>query len=141
MLTGREIQETIATKHEEAQRLLSRGDFAAALSTLTAVEATSRKWLRFRNAWRLPRFLMMLGKAHAGLDELTAAEKNFQEAWKLVESQGPESRDTRDCARALSTLYIAMNKAEPGKGFDVKAAEWRLVLAELEATGTPRASS
>jgi hypothetical protein len=43
----------------------------------------------------------------------------------------PTTRQTRASTQALADAYAARDKAEPGKGYGDKAAEWRAKL------GTP----
>jgi hypothetical protein len=63
---------------------------------------------------------------------LKRAESNFLEAHPIyLQSLGPTQKDTLDCVQALVDLYTAWDKAEPGKGYDAKAAEWQ---AKLPAT-------
>jgi hypothetical protein len=50
----------------------------------------------------------------------------------MHEPSGPTHQDTLECVQALNDLCAAWDKAEPGKGYAVKAAEWR---AKLPATG------
>ena len=50
-----------------------------------------------------------------------------------MQSHAPDSRDTRDCVRAIINLYTLWNAAEPGKGYDAKETQWRQTLAELQA--------
>ena len=39
----------------------------------------------------------------------------------------------RDCIQAIVDLYTAWNTAEPGKGYEAKAAEWKRKLDKLVA--------
>jgi hypothetical protein len=41
--------------------------------------------------------------------------------------------DVPECIRALIDLYAAWHAAEPGKGYDAKAAEWRKTLDAASA--------
>jgi len=57
---------------------------------------------------------------------LAEAEPFFRETLeKRRRTLGEEHPDTLACAQALVDLYTAWDKAEPGKGYDAKAAEWR----------------
>jgi tetratricopeptide (TPR) repeat protein len=72
----------------------------------------------------------MLGKSRAALAkqpaEFAAAEANLLEARGVFASnQGEKDKETRDWTKALVDFYAARDKAEPGKGYDAKAAEWK----------------
>ena len=43
------------------------------------------------------------------------------------------ARQTKPCLEALVKLYESWDAAEPGKGHDAKAAEWRAKLDEFNA--------
>jgi len=89
---------------------------------------------------------MLLGKARAGIAQFTTAEANLLEAHPLfVKTLGLNRKSTRACNEALIDLYTKWNIAEPGKGFDAKAAEWRGKLkaataepGKLDAKGDKR---
>lgn len=54
---------------------------------------------------------------------------NLLEAHPIyLQSLGPTQKDTLDCVQAIVDLYTAWDKAEPGKGYDAKAAEWQAKL-------------
>lgn len=86
--------------------------------------------------WRLAKFLKYLGRARVGLprggdqDRFTLAEANFLEAYPIfAKAHGESAKDPRECAQGLVDLYTAWDNAEPGKGYDAKAAEWKTKLA------------
>jgi hypothetical protein len=108
---------------------VAQGQYPAAIELLTTIESPSRKAFTGGNARRLASLLMNLGKARTGLHEFAAGEKNLLEAQPLyVQTRGPTHQDTRDCILALIHLYTAWHSAEPGKGYDAKAAEWKAKL-------------
>ena len=45
-----------------------------------------------------------------------------------VKMRGEAHTDTRSCTQALVDLYAAWHIAEPGKGHDAKAAQWKAKL-------------
>ena len=80
-----------------------------------------------------------LGKARAGLAKTGAdfavAEANLLEAYaNFVKAPGLFPSDTLDCTQALADSYTEWDKAEPRKGYDAKAAEWR---ARFRGVKTP----
>ena len=52
----------------------------------------------------------------------TVAEANLLDAQR---ARGETHKDTVGCVQGLVDLYTAWDKAEPGKGYDAKAAQWR----------------
>jgi hypothetical protein len=49
----------------------------------------------------------------------------------FVQTKNPFIRKTNGIAQALIDLYTAWDVAEPGKGYDTKAAEWKAKLDEI----------
>jgi hypothetical protein len=95
-------------------------------------EPAVRKAFTGGNARRLADFLMSLGRARMGVgydaERFALAEANFLEAHMIyleAKDRGPTHKDTLECVQALVDLYAAWDTAEPGKGYDTKAAEWR----------------
>jgi hypothetical protein len=95
-------------------------------------EPAARKVFAGGNAPRLADFLMLLGRARAGAgydsERFKLAEANLLEAHAIyleAQDRGPAHKDTLECVQVLVDLYAAWDKAEPGKGYDAKAAEWR----------------
>jgi hypothetical protein len=72
---------------------------------------------------------MTLGKARMNLHEFAAAESNLLEADSIFRiTRGPAHKDTLESSQAIIDLYTAWNAAEPDKGYDAKAAEWKTKL-------------
>jgi len=138
LLTGRERLDRVLAAEERVQKLAAQGDAAGVLAAYSQVEAVAADLLKGRNAWRLPRLLLAVGKARTQLGDLAGAEKNLLAAWEIVQSFGPGSSAAHECAQALLTLYQARQKAEPGKTADAMLAEWRQTVADFEASGDPR---
>lgn len=46
---------------------------------------------------------------------------------------GEEHPDTVACVQAMVDLDVAWDKAEPVKGYDAKARQWRATLPEADA--------
>jgi hypothetical protein len=70
--------------------------------------------------------LMRPGKARTGLNQFGAAEANLLEAHPLwVKTRGEAHKDTRNCIQAIVDLFTAWHAAQPDKGYDAKAAEWK----------------
>jgi hypothetical protein len=95
-------------------------------------EPVVRRVFTGSNAPRVADFLTATGRARVALgfdaERFKLAESNLLEAHAIylaAPDRGPAHRDTRECAQGLVDLYTAWDAAEPGKGLDAKAAEWR----------------
>ncbi len=132
-LSVRERIDDLIALNLAAEALVAQGNYADAIASLVAIEAPTRKYLNGANAWRLPRHLLVLGKARLALGDYAAAKAHLSEAWEIVQSYPPGTQDSRDCAKAIADLYSAWSAVEPGNGFDAKAVEWQQKLASLEA--------
>ena len=115
--------------------LVAQGKFAEAEKLLAPLEAQAHGAAYRDNADVLATSMMSLGMARTGLAEFTVAEPDLLWAQPiLVRWNGPNGKPTRKCTQALIDLYTAWNTAQPGKGYDVKAAEWK---RKLDALGAP----
>jgi serine/threonine protein kinase len=106
-------------------------------------EPAARKVFTGGNARRLADFLAWLGSARVGLgydfERFTLAEANLLEAYPIylnTKNRGPTHKDTLECAQTLVDLYAAWDAAEPGKGYDAKAAEWKAKLDAASAAAS-----
>ena len=95
----------------------------------------ARKAFSGGNAPRLATFLTLLGRARVGVGydraRFALAEGNLLEAHAIflaAKNRGPSHKDTLECVKALADLYTAWDKAEPGKGYAAKAAEWKAAM-------------
>jgi len=71
------------------------------------------------------------GLCLSGLDRYNEAEADLVEAYEiLMGSVGPENEYTIGVVESFADLYTAWHEAEPDKGYDAKAAEWRAKLEE-----------
>jgi tetratricopeptide (TPR) repeat protein len=105
-----------------------------AIDLLTPIEVAARIGFTGGSAPRLAVVLATLGRARVGLgyaaERFALAEANFLETHRiLVGARGATHKDTLECVQDLTDLCTAWNRAEPGKGYDGKAAEWRAKLA------------
>jgi tetratricopeptide (TPR) repeat protein len=118
---------------------VAQGKYSEALAVLTPIEGKVLKIIPgnmgvLRNA----SLKGLLGKARMGLAK-EAAEFELAEA-SLLEAQsvfakirGEKDIETREWTRGLADLYSAWDKAEPGKGYDAKAAAWKAKLPKEAA--------
>jgi tetratricopeptide (TPR) repeat protein len=117
--------------------LEKKGEHAEAEKLLAPADAVTRKVFTGSNAFLRATFLDQLGLARTGLGEYAIAEGELLEAQSIFRQTHnvTHNDDVRDCTRALVALYAAWNRAEPGKGYDAKAAAWGKKLDALAASG------
>jgi serine/threonine protein kinase/tetratricopeptide (TPR) repeat protein len=78
------------------------------------------------------------GRTLAALQRFIEAEAAVLEAYEgFLDTLGADHQRTKDAAEALVDLYDAWHAAEPDKGYDAKAAEWRAKLEEGQTTIQP----
>ncbi len=134
---GAEHSETLNNIMALGMLLQAKGMCEESVELLDPIVAISRKTFVLGNLFRLARLLTILGKAHLGLREFTNAEANLLQAQAIFEkSPSPEPSLARDCIQALVELYTAWNAAEPSKGYDVKAVEWKAKLDDISQPAT-----
>jgi tetratricopeptide (TPR) repeat protein len=111
--------------------LLRRMQYAEAAEILAAVEPVARKARTLAGELLLATLLTGSGQARAGLKQFETAEASLLEAHALwVKARGEKQDETRSCKQAIVDLYTEWNAAQPGKGYDTKAAEWKAKLGE-----------
>jgi serine/threonine protein kinase len=128
-LFGYESVDTLISVNSLGGLLLAKQRNTEALQTMVPAEAAARHVLA--GSARKHRFLLNLGTAQSRVGEFPAAEATLIEAHSTaVKSRGEIHKDARNCSQALIDLYTAWDAAEPGKGYQAKAIEWR---GKLEA--------
>jgi tetratricopeptide (TPR) repeat protein/tRNA A-37 threonylcarbamoyl transferase component Bud32 len=120
--------------------LLEQKKMAEAVALLAPIEGEYRKAFTGSRPDQLAASLMTLGRARAELakdpSDFALAEANLLEAHTTISQKpGDFSAVAIDCGKAIVELYAAWHKAEPGKGHDAHAAEWK---KKLEAVQTPQ---
>jgi len=138
---GEEHPNTLGSTGNMGGLLRDQGTQQEAIDLLSPAEPAARKAFTGDNAWRLAAFLTTLGRARVALgydaERFKLAESNLLEAHPIfVQTRGETHKDTLGCVQGLIDLYIAWEAGEPGKGYDVKAAEWK---AKLDAAPAPPA--
>jgi hypothetical protein len=86
--------------------------------------------------------LTSLGAARGALAKdpasFSAAEANLVEACEIYRKvPGPSPSGPRLALQALVDLYAMRDKTEPGRGYDVKTAEWQAELDKMSASTRP----
>jgi serine/threonine protein kinase/Tfp pilus assembly protein PilF len=132
---GEEHPDTLGSASLMVRLKLDQDQFREALDLVAPYEPAARKAFTGGNAPRLADFLTAFGRARAGVgfdaERFALAEANLLEAHPIylaAKDRGPTHKDTLECVRALVDLYTAWNAAEPGKGYDARAAEWKSTL-------------
>jgi hypothetical protein len=83
-----------------------------------------------------------LGSALAALNRPAEAEAELIEAERILAAGDAVGTPRHgQCVSALVALYSDWDKAEPGKGYDKNAAEWRTKLAESKTADKPPTKS
>ncbi len=79
--------------------------------------------------WLMGVYLAAYGNTLVKLERFEEAQKALLESHKILQTAlGPEHKRTIKVINALVDLYDAWHEAEPDKGYDAKAAEWRANL-------------
>jgi eukaryotic-like serine/threonine-protein kinase len=132
---GEQHPETLLSVISMGSLLQSQGRNMDAIEVLSPFVSGARAAFEGNNVRRLAAMLATLGRARMELghdsERFTLAEANLVEANALLViaiGRGPTHKDTLACVRALIDLYTAWDTAEPGKGYDAKAAEWKAKL-------------
>ena len=125
--------DTMSTTADLGRLLETQARHKETIDLLGPAEAAARSAFADGDAANLASFLTALGRARVGLgydaERFKLAEANLLEAHPIfVEARGPTHKDTLECVRGLVDLYTAWDTAEPGNGYDAKAAEWRAKL-------------
>ncbi|MFO0836095.1 MAG: tetratricopeptide repeat protein [Phycisphaerales bacterium] len=141
---GDEHWDTLGSIGNMANLLREQGKHQDAIDLLVPAEPAARKAFTGSNARRLADFLTALARARVGVgfdaERFTLAEPNLLEAHSIhlaAKDRGPMHKETLGCVQGLVDLYTAWDKAEPGKGYDAKAAEWQAKLDAANAETNP----
>lgn len=141
---GEEHPNTLTSIGNMGFLLRAQGKHQEAIDLLAPAEPAARAAFTGGNARRLAEFLTALGRARVGLgydaERFALAESNLLEAHRIfvaAPNRGPTHESTLGCVRGLIDLYTAWHAAEPGKGYDAKAAHWQ---ATLDAASSSPAS-
>jgi non-specific serine/threonine protein kinase/serine/threonine-protein kinase len=145
---GEEHLETLFSVSLLLRLKVAQSEAREALVFGAPYEPAARKAFTGGNARRLADFLASLGRARVDLgydfERFPLAEANLLEAYPIylnTKNRGPTHKDTLACARTLVDLYAAWDTADPGKGYDAKAAEWRAKLDAASAAASAAPST
>ncbi len=134
---GNDNQDTIRTMANLANVLRAQAKFADAeplfREAMAAYERTRGKGFRSITEVRV-----RLGEALTGLGRFTEAETELLLAQGTIDGSPEQLQRARQPnLKALVALYESWDKADPGKGHDTKAAEWKAALDALNAPTQP----
>ncbi|HET7845099.1 MAG TPA: tetratricopeptide repeat protein, partial [Xanthomonadales bacterium] len=131
---GPEHIDTLISMNTVGSIDIDQGRYAEAAELLSQAEVPTRTAFAGANAFRTAVLLTSLGRARTGLRDFALAERNLLEAHEIFGRARPRNpKDLRNCVDALARLYVAWDKAEPGKGHDAEAAKWQASLEAGEA--------
>jgi len=129
---GDDHPQTLITISNMGQLLNKLGRYDEAAGLVLAGEAVARRVWTGDNVRMLGNYLSKLGEALAGQGSFPQAERTLLEAYgSLAPGFGEHHEYTFKTVERLAALYDAWHAAEPDKGHDAKAAEWRAKL-EIE---------
>ncbi len=135
---GQEHPDTLISVSNMGSLLQAQGRNSQVVDLLAPAEPMFRNTFTNDNAFRLARLLATLGKARAELSQFTAAESNLLEAHAIfLSTRGDTHKDTRDAIQALVEFYTGWDNTEPGKGYDLKVAEWKTKRDAIPVPAAP----
>lgn len=140
---GAEHANTVTAILRMATLRVAQGKYPEAIALLTPIKDKIQVAIPGTvGVLRYASLLGLLGKAQTGLAkqpaDFTPAEANLLEAHStFAKNRGDRDKETRDWVQGLIELYTAWDKAEPGKGYDAKAALWKKKLEATKVTSTP----
>ena len=121
---------TLISKSNLALLLVDLGNAVEAEELAGEAVVAARETLGAEH-WFYGNFLGKHGRALAALERFDDAESALLEAHGILQTAvGDEHLQTKRVVGYLADLYDAWHEAEPGRGYDAKAAEWRAKLAE-----------
>lgn len=136
---GEEHRSTLNYVTDLAALLQEQGKHQDAINLIAHNEPAARTTFTGSNGPELASMLAIRGRARFGLgydgERFKLTEEDLLEAHLIfTKDRGETYKHTLRCAQALLELYTAWDAAEPGKGYDEKAAEWRVKLEAGKAT-------
>ncbi len=142
---GESHPDTLISVIAQGELRVAQSRFAEAVTVLIPVDAPAKLAFTGSNATHYANLLKNLGAARAAQAknpaEFAAAEGNLLQSHNLyLNSRGALHKDMLGSIQCLIDLYTAWNKAEPEKGFDAKAAEWKITLEQRLADAKSAAS-
>ncbi len=139
---GDEHPYTLSTILNLARALLAQDKPAETIGLLATAEPAARRVFTGGFTSRMYSWLSMLGRARTKVGEFGEAETNLREANEILSRLDPaKAPDPSGLMQSLEDLYARWNEAEPDRGFDLMAAQWRDKLAAWQASTQPAADA
>jgi serine/threonine protein kinase/tetratricopeptide (TPR) repeat protein len=133
---GSEHARTLQSIDHLGALLNELGRYDDATEILQAGEAAARRVHVGGNTRLLGNYLAKLGVSRKGQGAFAEAESTLLEAYPLlVVGFGEEHDATKRTVERIIALYESWHAAEPGVGYDSRAAEWRARLSKEESDG------
>jgi eukaryotic-like serine/threonine-protein kinase len=136
---GTQHPSTLRAARDLAALRSSQGRHQDAINLLAPTAASAREAFTGSNALQLADHLteLALARVELGYDAegFRLAESELREAHAMYladHERGPTHKDTLGCVQGLIDLYTAWHAAEPGKGHDAKAAQWKAQLEKAK---------
>jgi serine/threonine protein kinase/tetratricopeptide (TPR) repeat protein len=128
-LLGDEHFQTLLTTINVAQLYYKQDKFQQAVTILEQAEPASRKVFVGDLEGNLATLLTTMARARAAMAfdaaRFKQSELNYLEAHTLlVKVNGAGEASAIACAEFIAELYSSWDRAEPGKGYDVKSKRW-----------------
>ena len=125
---GEEHPNTLITTINTGGVLQAQGRNAEAVKLLDGVELAARKAFTGANVRWVAKLLRDGARPGRPSAPRRCREGSPRGPPALRPSRGERHKETRECAQALVDLYKARQAAEPGRGYDLKAAAWAAKL-------------
>lgn len=120
----------INAKNALGNVFVEQARYREAIELLTDIESRLRQIALGGHAPNLAMLLYSLGRSYAKTGDYASSEARLIEAYGIFELHPKRfSQEALECLRAIVSLYEAWHLAEPGRGFDVEASEWKAKLA------------
>ena len=130
---GDDHPDTLTSINNMGALLNKLGRYDDAAEVLRAGEPAARRvWTGSMTRW-LGNYLAKLGVTLLALNDFSDAEETLVEAHGLLAAGfGEDHARTTKTVNELIKLYESWHAAEPDKGYDAKAAEWRAKLPKTD---------
>lgn len=107
-------------------------DYETAHRLLVENENRARKAFGQLQKASLATYLARDGLCRLQLNDFAGAEAVLTEAVEALRGQRGVETTMAECARVFAELFAAWDAAEPGKGYDQRAAEWKAKREAME---------
>ncbi|MBK8269927.1 MAG: serine/threonine protein kinase [Planctomycetes bacterium] len=124
-LRGDEHPDTLGVTAKLGRLLLAQGKPNEALALMTTAEPAARRAWTEHSKPPLCRYLAILGRARIDAARFEEAESTLLDAYNFMSTDKDSQQNADDLLNEIIRLYDAWHAAEPDKGHDRTAEEWR----------------